>query len=88
MDVLGDELPSSSYRLGVRAAPLHHLLPSHLTHALKEALVAFDKQVSNTLTALSLFTPFSDTSFLKHFNHRLLHDEHFLSLCTVTWIHK
>lgn len=48
-DWSGDELPSSSYRLGVRAAPLHELLPSHLTHALKEALVAFEGQVSNFL---------------------------------------
>ncbi|KAG0553790.1 hypothetical protein KC19_12G039300 [Ceratodon purpureus] len=46
----GKELPSSSYRLGVRASPLHELLPSHLTHALKEALVAFDGQLPGFIT--------------------------------------
>ncbi|CAM6089404.1 unnamed protein product [Calypogeia fissa] len=41
----GDILPSSSYRLGVKAAYLHDLLPSHLTESLKEALFSFEKQL-------------------------------------------
>lgn len=46
----GNELPSSSYRLGVRAAPLHELLPSHLTRALREALLAFNDQLPGFIT--------------------------------------
>lgn len=45
----GDTLPSSSYRLGVKAAYLHDLLPFHLTKSLKDALLTFEKQVNSTL---------------------------------------
>ncbi|CAM9389388.1 unnamed protein product, partial [Choristocarpus tenellus] len=38
-------LPSSSYRLGVRAGPLHQLYPSYVTECLRQALVAFDKRL-------------------------------------------
>lgn len=35
---LSDSLPSSSYRMGVKSAPLHELYPPPLTEALREAL--------------------------------------------------
>ncbi|CAN0417788.1 unnamed protein product, partial [Laminaria digitata] len=35
-------LPSSSYRLGVRAGPLHELYPSYVTEGLQQALEAFE----------------------------------------------
>ncbi|KAL2641923.1 hypothetical protein R1flu_009510 [Riccia fluitans] len=38
-------LPTSSYRLGVRAASLHDLLPSDLTISLKNALLNFERQL-------------------------------------------
>ena len=38
-------LPTSSYRLGVRAAPLHTLYPSFVTRALQEALLDFDRRI-------------------------------------------
>ncbi|KAL3678113.1 hypothetical protein R1sor_021069 [Riccia sorocarpa] len=38
-------LPTSSYRLGVRAASLHDLLPSNLTNSLKNALLNFERQL-------------------------------------------
>ncbi|WVZ25397.1 hypothetical protein V8G54_003941 [Vigna mungo] len=37
-------VPSSSYRLGVKAANLHQLFPMHITEALKHSLVTFDKE--------------------------------------------
>lgn len=36
-------LPSSSYRLGVRSAPLHTLYSKDITSSIKEALVQFEK---------------------------------------------
>ncbi|CAM9754198.1 unnamed protein product [Pylaiella littoralis] len=42
---LDADLPSSSYRLGVRAAPLHELYPSHVTDGLREALEAFERRM-------------------------------------------
>ncbi|KAH9329808.1 hypothetical protein KI387_001916, partial [Taxus chinensis] len=41
----GSSLPSSSYRLGVKAACLHQLFPSHITHALKQSLLVFEKEI-------------------------------------------
>lgn len=41
----GCSLPSSSYRLGVREAPLHTLFPQYLTEMFKEALINFNKQI-------------------------------------------
>eukprot|EP00903_Cladosiphon_okamuranus_P021523 g19786.t1 len=38
-------LPSSSYRLGVRAGPLHEVYPSYVTEGLREALIAFDARM-------------------------------------------
>ncbi|CAM9425774.1 unnamed protein product, partial [Hapterophycus canaliculatus] len=38
-------LPSSSYRLGVRAGPLHELYPSYVTDGLREALEAFESRM-------------------------------------------
>ncbi|KAL2322172.1 hypothetical protein Fmac_026551 [Flemingia macrophylla] len=37
--------PASSYRLGVKAANLHQLFPIHITEALKQSLVTFDKEL-------------------------------------------
>nr|KYP34556.1 Uncharacterized protein Cbei-0202 [Cajanus cajan] len=38
-------VPASSYRLGVKAADLHQLFPFHITEALKQSLVTFDKEL-------------------------------------------
>lgn len=38
-------LPPSSYRLGVKAACLHQLFPSHITHALQQSLRTFDREI-------------------------------------------
>ena len=39
------QLPSSSYRLGVRSAPLHDLYSAAITDALHAALLRFDRQL-------------------------------------------
>lgn len=38
-----EPLPSSSYRLGVRSAPLHELYPAFVTAALREAILKFER---------------------------------------------
>ncbi|KAK9697443.1 hypothetical protein RND81_08G038000 [Saponaria officinalis] len=38
-------LPPSSYRLGVKAAKLHELFPAHITKALQDSLLMFDKEL-------------------------------------------
>lgn len=38
-------LPTSSYRLGVRSAPLHDIYNPHMTVALREALLKFDRRM-------------------------------------------
>lgn len=38
-------VPSSSYRLGVKAANLHKLFPSHLTEALQRSILMFENQL-------------------------------------------
>jgi uncharacterized FAD-dependent dehydrogenase len=38
-------LPSSSYRLGVKSAPLHELYPPAVTAAIRESLIRFNKQL-------------------------------------------
>lgn len=48
------ELPSSSYRLGTHAAPLHDLYPPHMTAAFREALQRFDKQMPGFLSESAL----------------------------------
>ncbi|KAI3857991.1 hypothetical protein MKX03_033270 [Papaver bracteatum] len=37
-------LPSSSYRLGVKAAKLHELFPTHVTEALQHAISMFERE--------------------------------------------
>ncbi|KAH9608813.1 hypothetical protein KSS87_017661 [Heliosperma pusillum] len=37
-------IPPSSYRLGVKAAPLHELFPAHITKALQDSILMFDKE--------------------------------------------
>ena len=39
------ELPSSSYRLGVRAAPLHELYAPDLTESLRRAIAKFERRM-------------------------------------------
>ena len=41
-------LPSSSYRLGVKSAPLHQIYPPRMTEALREGLRVFERQVGAT----------------------------------------
>nr|XP_043624175.1 uncharacterized protein Cbei_0202 isoform X2 [Erigeron canadensis] len=38
-------IPSSSYRLGVKAANLHELFPTHITEALQHSISTFDKEL-------------------------------------------
>ncbi|KAL9224157.1 hypothetical protein vseg_000221 [Gypsophila vaccaria] len=38
-------LPPSSYRLGVKAASLHELFPAHITKALQDSILMFDKEL-------------------------------------------
>lgn len=40
-----ESLPSSSYRLGVKPAPLHKLYPREVTTAIRESLFRFNKQL-------------------------------------------
>jgi uncharacterized FAD-dependent dehydrogenase len=40
-----EELPPSSYRLGVTAAPLHELYPPDVTAALKQGIEEFGRQI-------------------------------------------
>jgi uncharacterized FAD-dependent dehydrogenase len=50
-----NSLPSSSYRLGVKSAPLHELYPPPLTHALRQALLnKFDKQMPGYVSSEAL----------------------------------
>ena len=46
---LGNSLPSSSYRLGVREANLHNLFIENLTELFKTAIVNFNKQVREAI---------------------------------------
>jgi uncharacterized FAD-dependent dehydrogenase len=43
-------LPTSSYRLGVKSAPLHELYPDFVTNALKEAIYKFGKTMPGFIT--------------------------------------
>lgn len=47
-------LPSSSYRLGVAAAPLHNLYTPEMTAAFREALLRFDRQMPGFLSDQAL----------------------------------
>lgn len=38
-------MPTSSYRLGVKAAPLHELFPIHITEALQRSISMFDEEL-------------------------------------------
>ncbi|CAN1809353.1 Uncharacterized protein Cbei_0202 [Linum perenne] len=41
----GTPLPTSSYRLGVKASNLHELFPSHITEALKRSISMFNQEL-------------------------------------------
>ncbi|KAI9076033.1 hypothetical protein K1719_041967 [Acacia pycnantha] len=47
-------LPPSSYRLGVKAANLHQLFPVHITEALQQSIVAFDKELPGFISKEAL----------------------------------
>ncbi|XP_076885046.1 uncharacterized protein LOC143534441 [Bidens hawaiensis] len=42
---LSATIPSSSYRLGVKAANLHELFPVHITEALQQSISTFDQEL-------------------------------------------
>ncbi|KAK4781305.1 hypothetical protein SAY87_017411 [Trapa incisa] len=48
------DIPSSSYRLGVRAANLHDLFPSHITEALQRSISMFDEELPGFVTKEAL----------------------------------
>ncbi|EFJ25696.1 hypothetical protein SELMODRAFT_99389 [Selaginella moellendorffii] len=52
--IAGNELPTSSYRLGVREAPLHELLPGYLTAVLKNATEKFNQQLHGFIDSRAL----------------------------------
>ncbi|XP_037494698.1 uncharacterized protein Cbei_0202 [Jatropha curcas] len=47
-------LPPSSYRLGVMAANLHELFPSHITDALQHSILMFDKELPGFISKSAL----------------------------------
>lgn len=47
-------VPSSSYRLGVRAASLHELFPAHITKTLQESILMFDKELPGFISKEAL----------------------------------
>ncbi|KAJ4845819.1 hypothetical protein Tsubulata_008228 [Turnera subulata] len=47
-------LPSSSYRLGVKAANLHELFPVHITDALKHSISKFDEELPGFISKEAL----------------------------------
>ncbi|XP_016434868.2 uncharacterized protein LOC107761192 isoform X1 [Nicotiana tabacum] len=47
-------LPASSYRLGVRAANLHELFPTHITSSLQQSLLKFDKELPGFISSSAL----------------------------------
>ncbi|VFQ95163.1 unnamed protein product [Cuscuta campestris] len=58
-DFLGNKssvasLPSSSYRLGVKAANLHELFPSHITEALQKSILKFDNELPGFISSSAL----------------------------------
>nr|XP_048318301.1 uncharacterized protein Cbei_0202-like [Ziziphus jujuba var. spinosa] len=47
-------VPPSSYRLGVKAASLHELFPTHLTEALQHSISMFDKELPGFISKEAL----------------------------------
>ncbi|KAM7477124.1 hypothetical protein LguiB_024367 [Lonicera macranthoides] len=50
----GTNLPMSSYRLGVKAANLHELFPTHITKALKHSISMFDRELPGFISSHAL----------------------------------
>ncbi|CAN4118652.1 unnamed protein product [Withania somnifera] len=50
----GMSVPSSSYRLGVKAANLHELFPIHITSSLQQSLFKFDKELPGFISSNAL----------------------------------
>ncbi|KAI3790397.1 hypothetical protein L2E82_03401 [Cichorium intybus] len=48
------KLPSSSYRLGVKAANLHDLFPVQITEALQHSIMAFDQELPGFISSDAL----------------------------------
>lgn len=71
-------VPSSSYRLGVKAANLHKLFPSYLTEALQRSILMFENQVC--FSSIFSYHPSSSAEFFYLCYH------HWISLCSVTRI--
>uniref|UniRef100_A0A803MFD8 FAD-binding domain-containing protein n=1 Tax=Chenopodium quinoa TaxID=63459 RepID=A0A803MFD8_CHEQI len=47
-------LPQSSYRLGVKASNLHELFPAHLTKALQDSILMFEKELPGFISKEAL----------------------------------
>ncbi|XP_057537943.1 uncharacterized protein LOC130815476 [Amaranthus tricolor] len=47
-------LPQSSYRLGVKAANLHELFPTHITKALQDSILMFEKELPGFISKEAL----------------------------------
>lgn len=47
-------VPPSSYRLGVKAANLHELFPTHITEALQHSISTFDKELPGFISSEAL----------------------------------
>lgn len=58
VSLLGTNLPTSSYRLGVKAANLHELFPTHITEALKHSISMFDREVIISYSLISSYNTF------------------------------
>lgn len=54
---LATSLPSSSYRLGVKAANVHELFPRHITEALQQSIIMFDQEVAFSNLLTSVYVP-------------------------------
>uniref|UniRef100_A0A7N0RGA9 FAD-binding domain-containing protein n=1 Tax=Kalanchoe fedtschenkoi TaxID=63787 RepID=A0A7N0RGA9_KALFE len=70
-------LPPSSYRLGVKAAPLHEIYPNYITDALRNSLETFDKELPGFITNDALLhgveaSIISDLLFSFHLEHLAL----------------
>ncbi|PHT75285.1 hypothetical protein T459_18807 [Capsicum annuum] len=50
----GTSVPSSSYRLGVKATNLRELFPSHITSSLQQSLLKFDKELPGFISSDAL----------------------------------
>ena len=52
-----DPLPPSSYRLGVKSAPLHDLYPSFVTNALRKSVYKFNRTMPGFISQGKIVYP-------------------------------